>query len=85
MRAPCPRCAAGEPCVLHDPLFAELRELPGVPAGPARPVHLTPEEPPFFRKRRRRPGRALEQEVERLRDQVARLSQHLGLGAEASP
>jgi hypothetical protein len=69
----CPTCAAGS-CVRHDPLLVELRDLPGVPAGPALPVHATPAELPFWRRPRRRPRASLEAEVRRLRGVVDALA-----------
>jgi hypothetical protein len=48
----CSACAAGLRCVLHSPLFAELDDPPGIPAGERPQVH---ETPPALPHRRRRP------------------------------
>lgn len=70
----CPACAAG-PCVCHAPLFAELHDMPGIPAGQPPRVHETPEALPH-RRPRRRP--ALHERVDQLEQ---RLREVLGAGA----
>src|SRR5271170_7789220 len=60
----CPTCAAGAPCVLHAPLFRELIDPPGVPAGPPLPVHETPPALPFHRPRRPRSAADRDAEVQ---------------------
>ena len=49
MSRPCLTCDSGAPCVLHAPLLAELRDLPGVPATRPPVVHKTPRALPHRR------------------------------------
>ena len=66
-------CSGDTYCVLCAPIFRELVDPPGIPAGAPPVVHETPAAP-LFRRVRRPPTRAaLVAELERLRSDFARL------------
>jgi hypothetical protein len=71
----CPACTAGLRCVLHSPLFAELDDPPGIPAGERPRVHETPPALPHRRLRPvpRRP-QTLENRVQELEQLVRALA-----------
>jgi hypothetical protein len=68
-------------CAMCGPLFRELEDPPGIPAGTPPKVYRTRRAPPRLRRKRPRSAAAaaLAEELQRLLAQVACIEQRLGL------